>query len=136
MPEPRVLVVEDDTGLLELITRILEVEGYRVDGVSSGHAAMAAVEAAEPDVLVLDLMLPDADGILLHGRLRRLRPALGRRTIFMTGFSSQAPVLDYLKSLSAVFLHKPFAAAELVSAVDQVARKAGASTIAAGSSRA
>lgn len=134
MPVPRVLVVEDDPGLLELVTRILEVEGYRVEGASSGHAAMAALQAAEPDVLLLDLMLPDADGIILHGRMRRVRPGLGRRTIFMTGFSSQQPVVDYLRSLSAVFLHKPFAAAELVSAVGQVARQAGAS-IAAGSSR-
>jgi DNA-binding response OmpR family regulator len=80
-------------------------------------------------------MLPDADGIILHGRMRRVRPGLVERTIFMTGFSSQQPVVNYLKSLSAVFLHKPFAAAELVSAVGQVARQAGTS-IAAGSSRA
>lgn len=135
MSPPTVLVVEDDPGLLELVARILEMEGYVVQTASSSHAALAAVQAAEPDVLLLDLILPDSDGILLHGRLRRLRPGIEARTIFMTGFTSQQPVVEYLRSLSAVFLHKPFAAAELVSAVGQVARKAGAS-IAAGSSRA
>jgi len=130
-----VLVVEDDPAVLELVTRILQLEGYRVDAVSTSRAAMDAVQAADPDVLLLDLILPDADGVLLHGRLRRIRPGIEKRTIFMTGFSSQTPVVDYLRSLSAVFLHKPFAASELVSAVGMVARRREAAAIGAGSSR-
>jgi DNA-binding response OmpR family regulator len=132
---PRVLVVEDDPALLELVTRILQMEGYHVEAVSTSRAAQEAVRQTDHDVLLLDLILPDADGVLLHGRLRRIRPGIEKRTIFMTGFSSQPQVVHYLQSLCAVFLHKPFAASELVSAVGHVARRKDAAAIGAGSSR-
>ena len=74
------------------------------------------------DAVVLDLILPDADGVLLYARMRKVRPRLQGRTVFMTGFTSEEPVVEYLRSLSAEFLQKPFAAEELVRAVERVAR--------------
>jgi len=133
---PAILIVEDDPGLLELIAQIMKLEGWDVDTASTGQAAMERIRRRSYDAVVLDLILPDADGVLLHARMRRVRPHLQARTIFMTGFTSQEPVVDYLRSLSVEFLQKPFAAEELVRAVERVARvRSEQAVTAAGSKR-
>ena len=113
----RVLVVEDDQGVLELVTQILCDTGYAVDSATSSQAALSKVRGSQYDVVILDLILPDTDGVILYGKLKKLRPGLQNKTIFMTGFTSRAPVINYLKSLGAGFLHKPFGPEELVRAV-------------------
>ena len=116
----KTLVVEDDRDLLELITRILEQRGHAVDAATDGETAVRLACANRYDLIILDLILPDSDGVILHGRLKKVAPNLEGKTIFMTGFTSQQPVIDYLRSLSAVFLHKPFGPEDLVRAVEKV----------------
>lgn len=117
----RILVVEDDPDLLEVVCRTLESIGHQVTGVSDSTTALAEAEAARFDLVILDLILPDCDGVILQGKLNRLSPGLHRRTIFMTGFTSQEPVVQYLRSLSADYIHKPFTARQLLDAVERVA---------------
>jgi len=128
-----VLIIEDDAGLQEIMGHVLELEGYRVEIAGTAEAALRRVRARQHDVILLDLILPDADGVLLLARLRKARPGIEARTLLMTGFTSQEPVVRYLKSLSAGFLHKPFAAGELVRAVERLARARGETATAAGS---
>ncbi|HKY33988.1 MAG TPA: response regulator [Candidatus Polarisedimenticolia bacterium] len=117
-PAPkRVLVVEDDPSVRELVCRILADQGYEVDAAADGGTALRKARGARYHAVLLDLILPDADGVILHARLRKLAPALDRRTIFMTGFTSREPVVEYLRSLGAGFLHKPFGPEELLAAL-------------------
>src|SRR5687767_2312764 len=69
-PTPRVLVVEDDSGIALFIQRALVQAGYRVDLVGDGLSALAAAQAVTPDVVLLDVMLPGVDGLEVARRLR------------------------------------------------------------------
>jgi len=119
-PPKKILVIDDDPGLLVLVATVLEAEGYSVQTAKTSKTALQKARACEFDLVLLDLMLPDADGVILHGKLKKLSPGIESRTIFMTGFTSQGPVIAYLESLGAGFLHKPFLPADLVKAVGKL----------------
>ncbi len=116
----RILVVEDDPGLLEVVCRTLESTGHQVTGARDSRTALTEAESGTFDLVILDLILPDCDGVILQGKLNQLSPGLHRRTIFMTGFTSQEPVVRYLRSLSADYIHKPFTLEQLLEAVERV----------------
>ncbi len=59
---PKILIVDDEPHILELARMYLEREGFQVEGVSTGRDALARQAASNPDLIVLDLMLPDIDG--------------------------------------------------------------------------
>ncbi len=67
---PLVLIAEDDRATREALTRALELEGYRVHATRDGEEALSAIEAAAPDVILLDLMMPNIDGLTVCRRLR------------------------------------------------------------------
>src|SRR5438105_973973 len=69
-PPERVLVVEDDRAVTRVVSAALRSRGYAVHSVTTGEAALAAAEDEGPDVVVLDLGLPDIDGIEVCRRLR------------------------------------------------------------------
>ncbi|MFM8715077.1 MAG: response regulator transcription factor, partial [Actinomycetota bacterium] len=60
---PRVLVAEDDPAVRSAVVRVLELEGYRVTAVNDGAAALAAITSSPPDAVVMDVMMPFADGL-------------------------------------------------------------------------
>ncbi len=70
-PSPRLLLVEDDTGIGRMLERGLTAEGYAVDWVRDLRAATESARAASPDIVVLDRMLPDGDGATFCSALRR-----------------------------------------------------------------
>jgi two-component system response regulator MprA len=69
--EKRILVVDDDQALRRLVERALVLEGYTVETVSSGHEAIERVRESPPDLVLLDLMLPDFDGKTVLRQLRQ-----------------------------------------------------------------
>ncbi len=69
-----ILIVEDDRDISDLLRAAFEAEGYRVRSVGDGRSALAALEDELPDVLLLDLMLPDIDGLELCARVRERPP--------------------------------------------------------------
>ena len=122
----RVLIVEDDASLVELIRETLLAEGFAVDAAGSSQAALRKARAGRYDILLLDLILPDADGVILYGKLKNMLPGIGNKTVFMSGFSTETPVTDYLKSLGAAFLQKPFRSADLLEAVIRLSDRTNA----------
>ena len=79
-PLPRVLVVDDEEHITELVAMALGYNGFEVERLSSGRAALEAVERRRPDLVVLDVMLPDLDGFEVARRCARRRvPAPGSR---------------------------------------------------------
>ncbi len=113
---PRVLVVEDNEDILNLVRTHLKRNGYEVVGARSGHEALEAVsQKGCPDVLVLDVGLPDTDGLTLLTQLRE-RHGEGMHPVFL---SARVQPDDVAKgrALGARYLTKPFVASALLSAV-------------------
>ncbi|UPT75553.1 MAG: response regulator [Elusimicrobiota bacterium] len=81
----RVLVVDDEEGIRELIERALRGEGYRVEQASDGASALAALESNPPDVVFLDLGLPDMNGLEILGKIEKNRRYQGMKVFILTG---------------------------------------------------
>ncbi|MFQ5413039.1 MAG: response regulator transcription factor [Phycisphaerae bacterium] len=117
----RILVVEDEADLAYLITRNLEVEGYRVERVRDGVAAIDAVHRRAPDLMLLDLMLPRRSGLDV---LRDIREAgVDVPVIILTARSAVSDRVLGLKLGADDYLTKPFEFAELFARITAVMRR-------------
>jgi DNA-binding response OmpR family regulator len=116
----RILVVEDEERLARLISRVLGEEGYRAETVGDGRSALARALAEPFDVLVVDWMLPDLDGIQV---IRRLRAAEVSVPVLM--LTARGQVEDRVEGLDAGaddYLSKPFAFPELLARIRALSR--------------
>lgn len=109
----KVLVVDDEAGISELIGDALEIEGYEVSKARTAAEAFERLRDTDYGLLVLDVMLPDMDGVLVHSRVKALNPELARRTIFISGWTTATEVHEYLHSIGN-FLPKPFSIDDLL----------------------
>ena len=116
-----VLVVDDDAAIRRMLERTLAAEGYDVAGVSGGAAALVAVERSAPDLLVLDVRLPDLDGLAVCRRLRGKGLALP--VLMLTARDAVSDRVAGLDSGADDYLVKPFAAEELVARVRALLRR-------------
>jgi two-component system OmpR family response regulator len=123
---PRVLVVDDEEHITELVAMGLNYNGFETERVGSGRAALAAVERARPDLIVLDVMLPDLDGFEVARRLRESEGA-GTRVpvIFLTARDTTQDKVQGLRIGSDDYVTKPFSIEELIERVKAVLRRAG-----------
>src|SRR5687768_14931558 len=119
----RILVVDDDPTVSDVVRRYLERAGYDVTLAADGAAALTAADASPPDLVVLDLMLPGMSGLEVCRQLRRrsdvpvvMLTALGEESDRVVGFEIGAD--DYVT--------KPFSPRELALRVQSVLRRAGA----------
>src|SRR5579862_2848087 len=118
----RVLVVDDEPTIVEVVARYLERAGYDTAVAGTGQAALSHAAGQRPDVVVLDLMLPDIDGLEV---MRRLRQADRRRTaiILLTARGEESDRVIGLRLGADDYVVKPFSPAELVARVDAVLRR-------------
>jgi len=118
---PRVLVAEDDPAVRSAVLRVLELEGYRVSTVNDGAAALAAITSSPPDAVVMDVMMPFADGLTVC-REARLR---GSRVPILL-LTAKHEVNDRVAGLDAGaddYLVKPFSIDELLARVRALLRR-------------
>jgi two-component system response regulator MprA len=123
MNGPKVLIVEDDAELRSVLGRSLREEGFTVDTVGTGADVLQRVESSVPDVFVIDIGLPDADGRDVCQALR----ARGIETpvLFLT---ARDAVVDRVAGFDAGgddYVAKPFATVELVARIQALVRRAG-----------
>jgi two-component system, OmpR family, response regulator MprA len=117
----RILVVDDDLAVCRSIDRALRLEGYEVDAVTSGGEALEAMAVSSPDALVLDLQLPDLDGLQV---CRRIRDAGDDTPILM--LTARHSIDDRVQGLDAGaddYLVKPFALEELLARLRALLRR-------------
>jgi DNA-binding response OmpR family regulator len=117
----RVLVVEDDRTVAEVVTRYLEREGFAVESVGDGNEALARAEAHLPDVVVLDIMLPGLDGLEVCRRLRSRAPI---PVVMLTARGSEEDRVLGLDLGADDYVSKPFSPRELTARVKAVLRRA------------
>lgn len=116
-----VLLVEDDAELADLVQHRLRDAGYKVRHVSDGEAALAAVAAAVPDLVLLDLMLPRMDGLEVCRRLRSTNPTL--YVIMLTAKTSEIDRVVGLEVGADDYVTKPFSLEELVARIRSALRR-------------
>ena len=107
----RILVVDDDPGIGQMLTRALGRHGYEVNATTSADEALEMVESASYDAALVDLVMPERDGADLAGTLRRRFPGLPIG--LMTGYSNSPLIPQFEKSGMAVFT-KPLLIQDLV----------------------
>ena len=110
-----VLLVEDDERISEPLIRVLRAEDLEVTHVAAGQAALDAVKAATPDLVLLDLTLPDIDGLDVCRRLRVEHPGLA--IIMLTARAEEMDVIVGLGAGADDYVAKPFRLAELVARI-------------------
>ena len=122
--EQRILVVDDEPSLVDAVATALRYEDYEVEQASTGRAALAAVLRQEPDLIVLDWMLPDLEGIEVGRRLR----AQGFKcaVLFLTAKDATENKVEALRAGGDDYVTKPFSLAELVARVQAILRRTGA----------
>jgi two-component system OmpR family response regulator len=128
--EPRVLVVDDEPGITDLVSMALRYEGMAVEAVHTGRDALAALEAFRPDLVVLDIMLPDLDGFEVLGRMGES----GRRAPVLF-LSARTQLEDKLRGFELGgddYLTKPFSVQELVVRTRAILRRTAGPTGAEG----
>lgn len=119
----RVLVVDDEENIVFLVEAALQLQGYTTLAANNGRAALAAVDDFRPDLVVLDVMLPDVDGFTV---LRRMRDAGSQvPVIFLTARSTTDDRVHGLTVGGDDYMVKPFAVAELVARVRLSLRRRG-----------
>jgi two-component system response regulator MprA len=121
MSPPSVLVVDDDAPVRRMLERTLGAEGYEVDSAPDGGAALAAVERAVPDLLVIDVAMPGVDGLALARRLRGKR--LDTPILMLTARDGVADRVAGLDAGADDYLVKPFAPEELLARVRALMRR-------------
>ncbi len=119
----RILVVEDDADIRLLLCRLLEREGYEVAAVGDALGAMEQLGAGDPSLVLLDVGLPDVDGMELLGRIRA-RSAVP--VIMLTGRTTEDDRIAGLRRGADDYVAKPFSAGELVARVQSVLRRSQA----------
>lgn len=124
---PQVLVVDDEEHITELVAMGLGYNGFEVERVGSGRAALEAVERRRPDLVVLDVMLPDLDGFEVARRLRQAEGAGAHvPIILLTARDATQDKVEGLRLGSDDYVTKPFSIEELVERVKAVLRRSGA----------
>jgi DNA-binding response OmpR family regulator len=121
MPDKRVLLIEDEPNIIEAIRFILSRDGWRVDVHSDGKTAIQAVEARAPDLIILDVMLPNRSG---YDILCDLRAQEGTREVpvLMLTARGQKKDRELAKRLGASrFMTKPFSNVEILDTVRELA---------------
>jgi two-component system, OmpR family, response regulator len=117
----RILVVDDEPSIVDAVATALRYEGFDVDEAVSGRAALTAVAEAEPDLIVLDWMLPDLQGIEVGRRLR----AQGFKTaiLFLTAKDGVENKVEALRAGGDDYVTKPFSLAEVVARIRAILRR-------------
>jgi two-component system OmpR family response regulator len=117
----RILVVDDEPSIVDAVATALRYEGFSVEEAATGREALAAVTRFEPDLIVLDWMLPDVDGIEVGRRLRER----GFRTaiLFLTAKDAVENKVEALRAGGDDYVTKPFSLAELVARTQAILRR-------------
>ncbi len=121
-PRKKVLVVDDDRDDLKMISMILEPEGYEIITAENGAEALEKVESEAPDLILLDVMMPELDGFAACAKLKASPHSKGIPVVLLTGVAKQItktryPIDGVLRAEAEEYLEKPVDPEELLKVV-------------------
>ncbi|MEI6166136.1 MAG: response regulator [bacterium] len=111
-PKARILCVDDEEVILDSFRKILVLDGYCVDTVSSGREALGLIQVRQYDFVFTDLKMPEMDGVEVTKAVKSLRPDID--VIIITGFASVETAVETMKSGAMNYVQKPFTEDELL----------------------
>jgi DNA-binding response OmpR family regulator len=117
-----ILLVDDDLGLVSVLSTRLRRHGFEVTVARTGHDALRRLDAAWPDLVLLDLMLPEIDGEELAGQIKRRADI---PIIVLSAISTSESKVDLLQRFAEDYVTKPFEFDELVARIERVLRRMG-----------
>jgi two-component system OmpR family response regulator len=126
---PRVLVVDDEQSLAEVLASVLRLEGWIAQTANTGSSAITAAREFRPEVVVLDVMLPDMSGLEVLSRLREIDPAVC--VLFLTARDAVEDRIVGIKAGGDDYVTKPFSLEEVLARLRGLLRRAGAAREAA-----
>ncbi|MCD9510361.1 response regulator transcription factor [Photobacterium phosphoreum] len=118
----KILVVDDDVQLCELLTEVLEDEGHDVSCVHCGESAIEYLQNKGVDLVLLDVMLPNLDGMKVA---RRICQRFATPILMLTALGDEATMLDGLQAGADHFITKPFKVPELLTRISAILRRVG-----------
>ena len=127
MSKPRVLVIEDEADIRELIRYNLEQEGFKVREAATGEEGLVDARKKQPDLILLDLMLPGIQGLEVCRRLRGMTETRNTPLIMVTAKGEESDIVAGLEMGADDYLTKPFSTRELVARLRSVLRRGPAS---------
>ena len=119
--EHKILVVDDEPSIVDAVATALRYEGYAVEEAKTGREALSAVASFEPDLVVLDWMLPDIEGIEVGRRLRER--GFKTAVLFLTAKDATENKVEALRAGGDDYVTKPFSLAELVARAQAILRR-------------
>ncbi|MBX3450031.1 MAG: response regulator transcription factor [Planctomycetaceae bacterium] len=123
MTKPRILIIEDERSLQEVLQYNLEKEGFETSVASDGHEGLRKAQAAPPDVILLDLMLPVIDGLEVCRQLRTDPRTSGTRILMLTARSEEVDEIVGFNMGADDFVTKPFKIKPLIHRIKALLRR-------------
>jgi DNA-binding NtrC family response regulator len=114
----KILIVDDEAGIVQEIKEFLEEEGYEVYTADTAKAGIQLVEMLKPDVVMIDVKLPDASGTEVLKACKEKSP--GTRTIIVTGYVDQHVMDEAEKIGRDTFLQKPFDLVRIIEEIEKL----------------
>ena len=127
MPKEKILIVDDEQDILELVKYNLEKEGYEIVTAISGEEALAVAEGSLPDLMVLDLMLPGMDGLEVTRKIRSGKATAQLPIVILSAKGEESDIVSGLELGANDYLSKPFSPRELVARIRAIFRRRGQS---------
>ena len=123
MAHPSVLIVEDEADIRELVAYNLRKEGFEVATAATGQEALLAAEARPPDLVVLDLLLPDVDGLTVCRKLKSHPRTQSAAVVMLTAKGEEIDIVTGLNVGADDYVTKPFSPRVLIARVRAVLRR-------------
>ena len=117
MAKGKVLVVDDEPGIVAIVQTNLEAEGYSVVAAADGEEALRRVQEEHPDLVILDVMMPVMDGWQVLERLERDEKTAGLPVIMLTAKAQDEDILQGLEQGAVEYMTKPFYPEDLAASV-------------------
>ena len=115
----KVLIVDDDKDIVTIVSTILGGRGWDIKAAYNGREALEAVTASKPDIILLDIMMPEMNGIEVLKRIKKIDT--DARIIMITAFGDVESYLDSMELGAYEYINKPFETDELLEMIDRVA---------------
>lgn len=123
MPKKKILIVEDEESLLKLESILLTSKGYEVRGVPNGHAALEALAEEKPDLILLDIMLPEIDGFEVCRRIKLDPTTMQIPVIMLTAKKSREDMARGEQVGADWYITKPFKSAMVIETIQRFLSK-------------
>ena len=122
-PRKKILLLDDDASLANLVRIILEENGYDVELASDGVQGIKKVLASDYSVILCDMVMPNLAGDMFYMAVERVKPHLCKRFLFMTGHQGDRKIDDFISRVGGLILWKPFTSHVFMESIQAIEQK-------------